>query len=227
MPLEYDEVVPWGRNYAEYVEMFRLSPEDLDKKIIGCGDGPASFNFEMKTNGKTIVSVDPLYQFTKEQIRSRIRETCDIVVAKTRENGDKFLWNKIKSVDELKSIRMAAMNVFLDDYQNGTDEGRYVNGELPELPFGDKQFDIALCSHLLFLYSYILDYSFHTDAIDEMLRVAGEIRVFPLLDSNAERSEYADRLIKYYRTKGYEADEVIVDYEFQKNGNTLLIIKNH
>ncbi|MBN1646414.1 MAG: hypothetical protein JW874_00155 [Spirochaetales bacterium] len=55
MALTYDEVVPWGRNYREYCDMFDLSPEDLDKKIIGCGDGPASFNYEMKQNGRRLI----------------------------------------------------------------------------------------------------------------------------------------------------------------------------
>jgi hypothetical protein len=38
-----DKVVPWGRSFDEYVRMFDLTPADLGKRILGCGDGPASF----------------------------------------------------------------------------------------------------------------------------------------------------------------------------------------
>lgn len=44
MGVKLDSVVPWGRSYEEYVRMFSLSEEDIRKLILGCGDGPASFN---------------------------------------------------------------------------------------------------------------------------------------------------------------------------------------
>jgi ubiquinone/menaquinone biosynthesis C-methylase UbiE len=46
---------------------------------------------------------------------------------------------------------MAAMQVFLDDHVLGRVEGRYVAAELPALPVADASFDLALCSHFLFL----------------------------------------------------------------------------
>ncbi len=45
------------------------------------------------------------------------------------------------------------MNDFLADYRAGRQEGRYVDAALPALPFDDLAFDLALCSHLLFLYT--------------------------------------------------------------------------
>ena len=45
--MKLNEVVPWGRTLQEYKLMFNLSEIDLNKKILGCGDGPASFNAEM------------------------------------------------------------------------------------------------------------------------------------------------------------------------------------
>ena len=42
MPFSIDRVVPWGRNSAEYQAMFRLGEPDLGRRILGCGDGPAS-----------------------------------------------------------------------------------------------------------------------------------------------------------------------------------------
>ena len=49
--------------------MFDLTNVDLETQILGCGDGPASFNAEMKALGHTVVSVDPIYQFSADQIK--------------------------------------------------------------------------------------------------------------------------------------------------------------
>ena len=49
-----DSVVPWGRNLDEYRCMFRLSDDDMKKRIAGFGDGPASFNFEATKQGYNI-----------------------------------------------------------------------------------------------------------------------------------------------------------------------------
>ncbi len=73
MAFQLDQVVPWGRSCDEYVRMFSLTDGDLGEKILGSGDGPANFNGTMRRRGRNVVSVDPLYQFSVEQIRGRVR----------------------------------------------------------------------------------------------------------------------------------------------------------
>src|SRR5215469_1021562 len=70
-----------------------------------------------------------------------------------------------------------------NDYPAGKAEGRYVDAQLPTLPFADQSFDHALCSHFLFLFLYSaqLGEKFHRAAMLEMCRIARESRVFPLL----------------------------------------------
>lgn len=67
--MELKNVVPWGRNLEEYRAMFLLLDDDLKKKILGCGDGPASVNFELTSMNVDITSIDPIYQFTKDEIK--------------------------------------------------------------------------------------------------------------------------------------------------------------
>ena len=50
-----EQVVPWGRSFDEYCRMFALSDDDLTLRILGCGDGPASFNAEANRRGKSSV----------------------------------------------------------------------------------------------------------------------------------------------------------------------------
>ena len=223
MSFKYKEVVPWGRSYDEYLRMFDLRESELKLRILGCGDGPASFNSECNKRGGHVTSADPLYNLTKDEIRIRITETYDDVLGQTAKNREKFRWDVIESVDELGKIRMAAMEIFLDSYEQGKKEKRYIPASLPDLPFRDREFDIALSSHFLFLYTDNLCYDFHVQSIREMLRVAGEVRIFPLLDMNANKSPYVKGIIEEFRSEKIEVRKV--NYEFQIGGNEMLIIK--
>ncbi|MDR3625969.1 MAG: hypothetical protein P4L45_04020 [Ignavibacteriaceae bacterium] len=225
MAIKYESVVPWGRSYHEYISMFNLEESDLDKSILGCGDGPAGFNAIMNKNGKKVISVDTIYQFTSSEIAKRIDKTFDIVINQTRNNLDKFVWSDFKDVDELGQARLSAMKEFLKDYEKGKIEDRYVFAELPGLPFNDKNFDLALSSHFLFLHTDNLSLDFHVQAIGEMLRVAKEVRIFPLLDVNLNESPYVEIITDIYRNKGYTVEKIKVEYEFQKGGNKMLVIK--
>lgn len=224
MSIRYESIVPWGRSYREYLRMFMLSGDDLHKTILGCGDGPASFNSVMYKNGHRAISIDPIYHFSAAQIWERIDKTAEDVLSQMRGNTDKFIWSEIGSLEELKNIRMKAMNEFIDDYEQGKTEGRYVAAELPSLPFPDDSFGIALSSHFLFLYSDHLSLEFHIQAIDEMLRVAEEVRIYPLVDLNSERSAYISFVIDKYINSGYIVSEQKVDYRFQKGADTMLRI---
>lgn len=126
-------------------------------------------------------SCDPLYAFTASEIRERIAGTADKIIEETRRNQHEFVWTTISSPEELLSVRMEAMDIFLADYEDGKEQGRYLNAELPEVPFSDGAFDLAICSHLLFLYSTQLGEAFHRAAFTELCRVAHEVRIFPLV----------------------------------------------
>jgi hypothetical protein len=224
MAFNYKDAVPWGRNLHEYRQMFSLSDADLGRKILGCADGPASFNAEMLKMGYRITSCDPFYQCSLAEIQERIDATYEMVIGQTRQNQDKFIWERIKSPDELGQIRMAAMKNFMADYEQGKQEGRYITAELPNLPFEDKSFDLALCSHFLFLYSDNFSLDFHEESILTLLRVAQEVRIFPVLNYNAEVSPHLAPMLETLAALGYKASVEKVDYEFQRGGNQMLRI---
>ena len=54
-----DQVVPWGRSFDEYRRMFALTEAELRLRILGCGDGPASFNAEATRRGAHVASHFP------------------------------------------------------------------------------------------------------------------------------------------------------------------------
>jgi hypothetical protein len=106
-----------------------------------------------------VLSCDPLYRWGAGEIRRRIDETYDMVLEQTRRNQDGFVWESIRSVDDLGRVRLAAMEEFLSDYPEGAAHGRYVDASLPALPFDDEEFDLAVCSHLCSCTAHSLERS--------------------------------------------------------------------
>ncbi len=224
MAFKLNSVVPWGRNMEEYMLMFRLNENDLSKKFAGFGDGPACFNCEMTEKNGSVISFDPIYQFSKEDLEKRIEEVRVIVMQQMSENMDNYVWKNIKNLDELEFTRMSAMRKFLSDYEKGKAEGRYVFHELPNrLPYDDNYFDIGLSSHFLLMYTS-LGYDFHIASMTEMLRVCKEIRIFPIVDLDADKTVLTEKVIDYFK-KDCKVEIVKTEYEFQKGDNKLLIIK--
>lgn len=205
--------------------MFSLTGDDLARRILGCGDGPAGFNAQATRRGVHVISCDPIYQWDAGQIRERIAATYDQILDQTRRNAGDFVWDSIASVDDLGATRMAAMDEFLDDYDRGRADGRYLTAELPVLPFADASFDLALCSHLLFLYSLHLDEEFHRRSIRELCRVASEVRIFPLLALGGQRSPHVDRVAEETVAVGCNVSIERVHYEFQRGGNEMMRIQ--
>ncbi len=224
MAFELNSVVPWGRTLAEYEKMFMLSEVDLNKRIISFGDGPASFNAEMNELGKKVISIDPVYQFTADQLNKRIDETCLQVIKQTRENEGNFVWDVIKSVDNLQEIRMKAMRHFLLDFEKGLNDKRYIPHSLPDkTTFADNEFELGLSSHFLLLYA-TLGLDFHKAALSEMMRICSEVRIFPILTLNGKIPDFLYALLDFL-DKHYQTDVKKVPYEFQKGGNEMLVLK--
>ena len=70
----------------------------------------------------------------------------------------------------------------------------------------------------------MLGYDFHINAISEMLRVCKEIRIFPVVDLDANKTELISSVISYFKGKN-DVEIVKTEYEFQKGDNKMLVIR--
>lgn len=90
------------------------------------------------------------------------------------------------------------------------------------MPFDDGAFDLALVSHLLFSYSEHLGADGHRNGLIEMMRVAHEVRIYPLVTLSGESSPYVEPAIAKAEGAGWQAEVIPVDYAFQRGADRML-----
>lgn len=205
--------------------MFALSEGDLVLRILGCGDGPASFNAEATRRGCRVISCDPIYQFKPAEIQRRIDQACPQIMSKLRETRERYIWDTFGTIEELGETRMAAMSRFLADFETGRTDGRYVPAALPSLPFRTGEFDLALCSHFLFLYSAQVGENTHIASLRELCRVAHEVRVFPLVSLDGSLSPHLRQVRNALLSDGFDVTLQPAKYRFQRGAEEMLVVK--
>lgn len=223
--LQLDRVVLLGRTFEEYRAFFALSAEELrGRRVLDVAAGVSSFSAEAAALGIDATAADPIYDETPEQIALRCRPDLEAVY---RAIGSKaaYRWGErsYASAEAMKELRERALNAFLPDFalRRG---GRYIRGALPNLPFGDGEFDLALCSYLLFVYEDQFDYEFHRASLLELMRVAKEARIYPLVTFEAEPSSCLARALQDPLLKGFRFEVVGTEFEFLLNSNAFLKI---
>lgn len=222
--LDLERIVFIGRTFEEYIRMFSLSVEELrGKRILDCPGGACSFTAVGNNMGLDITACDIAYDHEVEQLKEKgIRdvEHAMLQMGKVKEN---YVWDFFHNIDDLRENRIQAL---IDCTRHMmTANEKYIPVVLPTLPFKNEEFDILLSAHFLFTYAERLDYEFHINTIEELLRISKkEVRIFPLVDLEGKRYEHLDKVISYLTEKGYVAEEVKVSYEFQANANSMLLI---
>jgi hypothetical protein len=222
-----DGPTPWGRRAFEYLRFFALGDHHAKQKLLDCGAGPSSFTAEQTPLGWDVTAVDPTYSLNEGEIRAAVQGGAERIYGNMVAQKDRFRWDFYGDVDRVMKLRQESLDLFLSDYEEGRRRGRYQHGELPALDFAPKTFDLALCSHLLFLYSDDLGLEFHLSALTELCRVAREVRVFPLVNIDGQPSPYVSAVLDGLDSARLDAVVEPVDFEFQKGATSMLVVRDH
>lgn len=217
-------ILPWGRTAAEYRAFFQLQDVPSGARILDCGGGPSSFTAEWGEQGGFAVAADPLFARSSDEIAEGFDDVAARMLDGMRAARARFNWNHYPSPEAVVEQRRRALKRFRTDLSSPQREGGYVASSLPNLPFSDGSFDLALSSHLLFLYSEELDLTAHIAALTEMLRVSDEVRVFPLIEMNGEPSRHVEPTLEHFGSRAI-CEVVEVPFEFQRGGNRMLRLK--
>ncbi|MEW4282797.1 SAM-dependent methyltransferase [Priestia koreensis] len=222
--LEIDRIVFIGRTFQEYTSMFNLKRTDLQgKMILDCASGACSFTAHANKIGATAMACDVAYEFDTEILAKKGLEDIDHTMDKMRDVSDQYDWSYFQDVKGLKKERTKAFYDCMQDMR--IHPYRYLYGKLPHLPFQDKQFDLTLSAHLLFMYDDRLDYQFHLQSLKELIRVTrSEIRLFSLSNRSGRRSRFVDQLKEDLLPEVGAIEEQEVTYKFQRGAQTMMRI---
>jgi len=202
--MQFDQVVFYGRLGHQALTMFNLDSAQLrGARVLDCAGGPGSLSALLRANGVDVMAVDPLYALTNTELKQRALADLDAAMATLSASQDiRPEFNLIACRQE----HIQALDEFLIDRNTYPD--RYIEANLPQLPFNDQSFDLVLCGHLLFSYAPHstgglmqepgLDLAWHRQALLELQRISsGGIRLYPAhtIQRQARRHEYAHALL--------------------------------
>jgi hypothetical protein len=221
---EIEEFAFIGRTFTEYQQMFDFDPTRwAGKRVLDCPAGSCSFVARARDHGIDAIGADKMYNRSP----ATLSEICaaDIETAMAALDGveDLYVWEFYDDISELRAYRERAASLFLSDYTHNGD--RYVQTDLPATPFADRAFDLVLSAHFLFLYDDRLSYEFHLDTVLELLRISGQLRLFPLHGFDADQSDLVTKLVESLQSAGYTTDIRVVPFEFQRGANEMLVVE--
>lgn len=222
-PRGIGEIVVSSRPYEEYLAMFGLTEaEVLAGPVLDCPGGAGGFAAGARARGGSVVSADPVYARPPEAVVTESRAGLARGLAYLERNRDAYVWTWFRDIDDLTARRGAGLDAFAADFRGA--DARYVPASLPDLPFADGAFGLALSGYLLFTYPDHLDLDRHRAALTELARVAGEVRVYPLIDTTYVRYPHLDVLRRELEAGGRPTEVRRVAYEFQRGADEVLIV---
>jgi hypothetical protein len=223
--MEHLPVTGWVYNFSDYRQMFDLVEKELKKKVLDFPGSLSSFNAEMHVKHHKVITRDLFPSLDIQQVKKeaeRIVQQNELLLTKNKHRlkdaSDLFISKIFENWHNSKEL-------FLNDYEMAKREGRYLKIELLEFPFADHQFDIALCSDLLFHTQARSGYSAEK-FLSELCRVALEVRAFPLLDETGAISQELGPILQVLQLNNFGVEIRAVTYEEQKGHNAMLRIWN-
>nr|WP_242403901.1 SAM-dependent methyltransferase [Paenibacillus pini] len=205
--------------------MFNLEDRDvLGRAILDCPAGACSFTAVANAQGADVIAADIAYYFGIDELEEKGYRDIEHAMKHVEKSAALYHWSEFESVETLNQTRVQALTDCVRDMRLNPD--RYIAVKLPVLPFEDEQFEMTLSAHFLFMYNDKLDYAFHVQTLQELMRVTqNEIRIFPLVDQSGVKYDRLDELRTYVDRQGWDSVELKVDYEFQRNASSMLVLK--
>jgi len=210
----------WVYNFKDYVAMYDLSKEDLKKSMIDFPARISSFNAEATEKKLNVVSADPLYHLPPDKMFARAHQLLAANVAHLKETRERLRNASDTSLQQVIELWQHTEQLFLKDYALGCAEKRYIAANLPTLPFQMHQFELSLCTDLMFYHAL------SSDNIITLFRalsyVASEIRIYPFLDHHGKMTQELGPLMLWLQKNNFGVEVREVPYTIQKGGNAML-----
>ncbi len=216
--------VLWGHHVDEYCDMFDLLTSDLNRRILEYGCGPSAINVELHNIAHPIISCDPFFDLSRTALEIKVNDFFEARVNELKTQHERYDYERYGGLDEFIAYRRDGINTFLNDYEQGKQEERYrpIRGE--HLPFTEFSFDLALSSHYLFVDPDAQNIDFHLNIIQELCRVAKEVRIYPL-DQDGKLSTLLGPVLLKLQQANYGVEVRQAKYAIQRSGHAMLRVR--
>lgn len=215
-------LVFWGHHVDEYREMFGLTNDELKGRILEFASGPSAFNAELAGVAQKRVSCDPLFNLDYDTLKVKSGLVFADMLEQITANPAHFDFSGYADQTAFFEHRQSGMRTFFSDYLQGKEAGRYIGINDINLPFEKFSFDIAVSSHYLFSQLEDQTIDFHVAILQELARVAREVRIFPLIDSHEKTSPLLGPVLLALQQADYGTEIRAVPYHLEPQGNAML-----
>lgn len=169
-PLLKERVWLIGRPAYHHITQFALPVNSDSLRILDVAAGVSDF-MSVWRNG---LAVDPCYGEDYNDLYTSASHDLFLFAANQIQNDRNATNEQIRLYD----MHRQALTGFLIDFGNRSGSIRYRADSLPDLPLVCGSFDLAICSHFLFLYPH--DNEFAVDSIRRVMELTDEFRIWPL-----------------------------------------------
>lgn len=216
------EVIPgWIYGLNEYEQIFDLKPEDYEKTILDFPGSISSFNADAHLKGAHITSSDAIYRLNIEEMRDYANNLFEMNAAYLKKHANKILKEGDQALDSIFAMWERNKLHFLQDYAAGKRQGRYESVLMPELPYVNHQFQLALCSDYVFC-RHAQNSCRPEQVVFELCRVSEELRIFPLLTEKGEISEWLGPVMLELQNNNYGIEIREVSFKNLIGANAML-----
>jgi hypothetical protein len=189
------QALSWiGFTLNDYIQMFDLTDSDLTRKILDYNAGCASFTQELALNNPGVMACDNLYQHSPAVLWDKLNHLA-------------MNSNAIKALLTPAFINERAQHIpqMMAHYAK-VGSTHYLNSKIENLIFPDEAFHLALSAYALFTVTDHLSETYHINAILELLRVANEVRIFPLTNLQGKVSPYIGTILSGLQQQGLDTE---------------------
>ncbi len=206
----------WIYNLDDYKKVFALSDADLQKTIVDFPGYFSSVNAEVTALGGKIISVDPLYHLSPQEMEAKVRESLKNGQRDLQKNSNILVSNHDNSIDQITDKWRENAEKFLLDYSIGKQQGRYLTYE--ELP-KEKLNDLLLAADFLFKNAE----NNIEKIMEQLCRLAVEVRIFPLSEVEQISSQLGP-LMLVFQNRNFGVEVRAISYPLRADGQAMLRI---
>ena len=221
--MERHPVTGWIYSFEDYLQMYGLTEADFKKTILDFPGLLSDFNAIATQKGAKIQSASPLFKKNEQEMKVYADIFLEENIEELTSHPDRLLEDGNDGASHVIDSWKTVVAHFQKDYATGVANKRYLPVDLKQLPFQTHQFELALCSHLLFQPEFTLDVS-PIHLLQMLCNFAQEVRLYPLLDQAGNIMEDLGPLMLALQQKNYGVEVREVTYQHRKGGNAMLRI---